>query len=81
MGLLDRFLWVDLGKVVLELRGRGSRVPRLTELRENVAVFAQTNEANEVIDGGLSYPVRVRDGQVNVAELRDAFRRIGWWGL
>jgi hypothetical protein len=80
MGLADRILWVDLATVVSELRGRGSRVPKLLEVTTNTAIFAQTNERNELLRDGLSYPVRLRNGKVNVHELFQALKRLGWPG-
>lgn len=80
MGLFDRLLWVDLASVLTELRGRGNRVPLLVEVSASTAVFAQTNERNELLPDGLSYPVRVRNGKVNVHELLEALKRLGWAG-
>ncbi len=80
MGLFDRLLWVDLAGVVTELRGRGSRVPQLVEVTPTTAMFAQTDERNELLPDGLSYPVRVRNGKVNVGELFEALKRLGWPG-
>ena len=80
MGLFDRLLWVDLAKVEIDLQGRGGRVPRLIKFSEHAAVFAQTDERNDVLPGGLSYPVRLRNGRVNVHELFEALKRLGWPG-
>ncbi len=80
MGLIERILWVDLGTVVSELRGRGTRVPQLVEGTASTAVFAQTNERNELLPDGLSHPVRLRNGKVNVHELFQALKRLGWPG-
>ena len=77
MGLIERILWVDLAPVVGELRGRGSRVPQLVEVTASTAVFAQTNEWNELLPDGLSHPVRLQNGKVNGHELFQALKRLG----
>ncbi len=80
VGLLDRFQWIDLASAVAELQGRGTRVPKLIEVSEHTAIFAQTDERNDVLKGGLSWPVEVKNGKVNLHELFEALKRLGWAG-
>jgi hypothetical protein len=79
MGLLDRILGVDVTIVIDAIQGRGPRTPKLIRLTKTSAIFVQTDEQNQVLEGGLQWPVRFRNGQVNVREVRQALRRIGWY--
>lgn len=80
MAFFERFLWVDLGTVVAELQGRGPRTPKLVEIIGDNAVFAQTDETNRVLTGGLTWAVRMKNGKVSVHELMQALKRLGWPG-